>query len=73
MTKVKDMPNMYEADFKQFFHSVSIPALMNILKEELKLPKGEIAFLYQINIQQPKLEQETKLEEFHTKQFNYIT
>jgi DNA repair photolyase len=65
-------PNIYEADFKGFFDNVEITGINKVLREELKLPEQEINFIENLNKSQVKLGKEDKLDEFKTRQFEYI-
>lgn len=59
-------PNIYEADYKQFFPSVSLPAIrVSLLKTGFPLVAA--LFLEELNSSQPKLPRKELLDESHTK------
>jgi len=64
-------PNIYEADFKNFFGSVQHRGL-EIELQKIGMPMREIHFLHDINKSQPKLTPEDQIDEFRTRQYNYI-
>lgn len=66
------LPNIYEADFKNFFGSVQHSGLELVLKD-IGLPQSEIHFIHDLNKSQPKLTEKDEIEEFKVRQYNYIS
>jgi len=62
IVKRLNRPNIYEADFKNFFGSVSHEGLASVL-EEIGLPKGEINFIISLNKSLPKLTEKDQIPE----------
>jgi hypothetical protein len=57
------MPNVYEADFKSFFDSISIKGLGEVLNFNLGMPEGEVKFINDINKSLVKLTKHDKIPE----------
>lgn len=72
IVKRLNLPNIYEADFKNFFGSVQHSGLEIVLRQ-IGLPQSEIHFIHDLNKSQPKLEKVDEIEEFKTRQYNYIS
>jgi hypothetical protein len=63
LMKIKDKPDIYEFDLKQFFPSVSNQYISKILHQKLNMPVGEVYFLQDIFKMLPKLPKDLKLPE----------
>jgi len=57
------MPNIYEADFKGFFDSISLEGLSEVLTEHLNLPIDEVKHIETLNRSLVKLNDYDELPE----------
>jgi len=57
------MPNIYEADFKGFFDSISLEGLSEVLINHLKLPESEVMHIEKLNRSLVKLKDHDELPE----------
>jgi len=63
LKRLEKAPNIYEADFKGFFDSISHFGLRSVLDKFLKFPLTEINFIERLNSSLIKLTKEDKLPE----------
>jgi len=61
--KVINSKDIYEFDLEQFFPSVNVAYIMEILKMEFGMPASEINFLKGICRQTPELPEKHKVDE----------
>jgi len=61
--RLKTAENIYEFDLKNFFGSLRLGEVQNQLYGRYKFPTREFKFLEQLNLRQPKLGRQPKLDE----------
>jgi len=62
-SRIKTAENIYEFDLKNFFGSLKLGEVQNVLYGRYHFPPSEFKFIKQLNLNQPKLPREQRLDE----------